>query len=98
MPTNSKDYKFTNVRFDKTNAFDNKALTTLENLRKASGKSQTYIIKELLIRYGSAAMNTAVFDLTETGLGVGTNQKPTDSKPAAAQLTSLDDVFDDRPS
>lgn len=93
MSTNSDKYKFTNVRFNKTNAFDTKALKTLDNLCKASGKSQTYIIKELLIRYGNAAMNTAVFDLTETGL-TSANQKQTNVKPAA-NLVSLDGAFDD---
>ncbi|MBW4460570.1 MAG: hypothetical protein KME47_10055 [Nodosilinea sp. WJT8-NPBG4] len=95
MTTPADKYKFTNVRFNRTNAFDTKALTTLDSLCKASGKSQTYIIKELLIRYGNAAMNTAVFDLTETGL-TAPNQKQSNSTPVTPPSFSLDDVFDDR--
>lgn len=94
MSTNSDKYKFTNVRFNKTNDFDNKALTTLDNLCKASGKSQTYIIKELLIRYGNAALDTAVFDLNETGLTTS-NQKQTEPRVPTQKLVSLDSAFDD---
>ena len=60
--------KYTNVRFKRANPFDKRAEKILDSLCAASGKSQNYVIKELLIRYGTAALHTPVFNLDETGL------------------------------
>lgn len=94
MTKNDSLYKFVNVRFKKTSEFDDKALKTLDSLCSASGKSQTYIIKELLIRYGSAAINTAVFDLNETGLGEKPQQKASQNGSAPPVNFSLDALAD----
>lgn len=97
MTKDSTKYKFMNVRFNKTNAFDQKALSVLDQLCAVSGNSQTHIIKELLIRYGNAAMDTAVFDLSKTGLGSTDTQG---AKHTSNQNGSAFDVdaYDDDPT
>ena len=83
--TKEKTSEFCNIRFLYSDDFDMKALEALNTLMAVSKRRhKSTLVKELLIRVGTLASESSVFDLDKP-------LDPKDSKDEASDIGNIDD-------